>query len=262
MCHVACTAHQHGLTLDVDAAGLQHVLKEINVAVACSLGTDERAAKLKALACEDAAEGVGELLILSEHVAYLATAYANVACGNVLIGTDVAVELVHESLAEAHDLGSALAAGREVGTSLAAAHGQRGERVLESLLEGEELKDAEVYRFVETNAAFVRADGVVVLHTVAHVGLYVAFVVNPCHAELNQSVRNAQALNEVGFLKLGMLVVLFFDGAQHLTDGLNVFGLVRESLLQSFYNFYCFHCFLSFIVVVKNVVILFMVAKL
>jgi hypothetical protein len=53
---------------------------------------------------------------------------------------------------------SLLPLGSKSRAALAAAHRQRGERVLEHLLEGEELEDAEVDRRVEAQAALVRAD--------------------------------------------------------------------------------------------------------
>jgi hypothetical protein len=62
--------------------------------------------------------------------------------GTSVIGADVLAELGHEALAEAHDLGVGLALGVEVRAALAAADGQRGEGVLEDLLEAEELDDA------------------------------------------------------------------------------------------------------------------------
>ena len=59
-------------------------------------------------------------------------------------GTDILVQLHHKSLTEAHNLGIALASRREVGAALTSAHGQSGKRILESLLEAEELQYAEV----------------------------------------------------------------------------------------------------------------------
>ena len=84
---------------------------------------------------------VGDALVLAEHVADLAAADADVAGRHVHVGADMAVELGHEALAEAHDLVVALALGIEIGAALAAAHRQAGQRVLEGLLEGEELED-------------------------------------------------------------------------------------------------------------------------
>ena len=52
-----------------------------------------------------------------------------------MFGADVPVQLAHEALAEAHDLVVALALRVEVAAALAAAHRQRGQAVLEDLLE-------------------------------------------------------------------------------------------------------------------------------
>ena len=88
---------------------------------------------------------MGESLILSEEVTDLTTTYADIACGNILVRADIAVELVHERLAETHHLSVALAAGSKVGTTLGTAHWQRGEGILEGLLEAEELHDTEIH---------------------------------------------------------------------------------------------------------------------
>src|SRR5208337_559772 len=102
-------------------------------AVAGGFGTNERAAPGQALAGEDAGEFIAQPLVLAEEEADLASAHADVAGGNVGVGTDVAAEFGHEALAEAHDFVVTLALGIEVRTALAAAHGKRGERVLEYL---------------------------------------------------------------------------------------------------------------------------------
>ena len=154
---------------------------------------------------------MSELLVHTEHIGNLATANTYVACGNILVGTDMTEQFGHEGLAETHYLVVALATGREVRTALAAAHGQSGERVLECLLESKELKDALVYRCVVADTAFVRANGIVVLDAVAHIGLNVALVVNPSHAELDDAIGYAETLYQVCTLKLGVLVVFFFD---------------------------------------------------
>ena len=241
LCHVSGTGDEHGLALDALAACAEHGAQEVDVAVAGGFGADERAAELEALAGEHAAEFARELLIHTEHVAYLTAAYADVACGDVHVGADMACKFKHEGLAEAHDFGVRLAAGREVGAALGAAHGQRGERVLEGLLEGQELQDAQVHALVEAYAAFVRADGVVVLHTVAHVGLHATFVVGPCDAELVHAVGDAEALDEVGALEFGVLVVLFLDGSEYFFYSLVVLRLAWEALLQVFQYLLCVH---------------------
>ena len=140
---------------------------------------------------------MSQLLILSEHIANLAATNTDVTSGNILIGTDVTIQFAHECLAEAHHFSIALTTGREVGTTLCTTHRKCGQRVLESLLESKELQDTEVHRLVETDTAFVRTNSVVVLNTITHVGLNVTLVVSPSNAELNQTIGDAQALDEV-----------------------------------------------------------------
>ena len=132
---IAEAADGHGLALDVLAVGGEHLVDEVEAAEAGSLRAHERAAIFEALAGEHAAPVARELLVLSEEVANLAGTDADVAGRHVNLRTDVAVELAHEGLAEAHHLGIALAADAEVAAAFAAAHGQRSEGVLEGLLE-------------------------------------------------------------------------------------------------------------------------------
>ena len=87
----------------------------------------------------------GKLLVHPKEVANLATSHADVACGNIHVGADDLVQLHHKCLAKTHNLCIALAARGEVGAAFAATHRQRGEGILEGLLEAKELQDAEVY---------------------------------------------------------------------------------------------------------------------
>src|SRR5262249_10845369 len=138
-----------------------HLGGEVDAAVAGGLGANEGAAPVEALAGEHAGELVAQTLVLAEQEADLAAADADVTGGDGGVGADVARELGHEALTEPHHLVVALAFGFEVRAALAAAHRERGERVLEDLLEGEELEDAEVDGGVESEAALVGADGAV-----------------------------------------------------------------------------------------------------
>ena len=104
------------------------------------------------------------------------------------------VQLTHERLAEPHDFGVALALGVKVRAALAAAHGQRGQGVLEGLLEGEEFQHPQVDRGVEAQATFVRADGAVHLDTEAAIDLDLALIINPRDPEGNRAFRLADAL--------------------------------------------------------------------
>jgi hypothetical protein len=94
---------------------------------------------------------------------------------------------------------------------------------------------------VEADTTLVRANGIVVLDTVAHVGLDVTIVVHPSDTELINTIRNAEALDEVDLVELRMLVVLLLDGAEDLFYCLMILWLVRESLLQILKNFLCVH---------------------
>jgi len=137
----------------------------------------------------------------------------------------MAMQLGDEGLAEAHHLARALALGIEVRTALAAAHGQRGERVFQGLFESEELEDGQVDRRMEADAALVGADGHAVLHAVAAVDLDVAMVVDPGDPEDHDPLGLDQAVEQA---VLGVLGMLGDERPQALHDfghGLQVLGL-------------------------------------
>ncbi len=137
----------------------QHLVDEEHRAVAGGLGAHLRAAPCQALAGEHARlVAVGDALVLTEQVADLAAADTDVTRGHIGVLAEVAVQLRHERLAEAHHLGVGAALGVEVGAALGASDRQRGERVLEDLLEAEELHDAEVHGRVEPQTALERTE--------------------------------------------------------------------------------------------------------
>src|SRR5690606_38867243 len=107
---------------------------------------------------------VGHALVLAEHEADLALADADVAGRHVCILAQMTAELGHEGLAEAHDLALAAALGIEVRPALAAADGHSRQRVLEDLLEAQELDRAEHHARMEAQAALVGAERGVELH--------------------------------------------------------------------------------------------------
>jgi len=88
---------------------------------------------------------------------------------------------VIKALAEPHHLIVALAFGIEIRSAFAAAHGQRGERILEHLLECKEFQNAEVDRGMEAQAAFVWSDGAVHLDAEATVDFNIALIIRPRH---------------------------------------------------------------------------------
>ena len=169
-----------------------------------------------------------QLFVHAEHEAHFASSHADVACRNVGLGSYMTPQLQHERLHEAHHFGVRLAARREIRSALASAHGQRSQRVLESLLECKEFQNGKVYGRMEADAAFIRADSVVVLHTVSHVGLHVAFVIHPSDPELIDSVGDTQTLYQVRFVELRMLVVFLFDRGQYFFYRLMILRFVGK----------------------------------
>jgi hypothetical protein len=95
----------------------------------------------------------------------------------------VAVELVHERLAEAHDLVVGFSFRIEIRAALGASDPEPRERVLEDLLEAEKLHDPRVHARMEPQPALVRAQRRVELYTVPLVDLNLAAIVHPRHAE-------------------------------------------------------------------------------
>ena len=237
LCHITRTAHANCLSFNVNASCLKHFEHEVNISVAGCFGANERTAEFETFTGESSCEFVGELLIHSEHVADFATANAYIACGNIGIGTNISPKFSHESLAETHDFRIALATRAEIATTFGTTHGKSGERVLECLLESKELQNAEVYRGVETDTAFVRTNGVVMLYAIAVVDLNFILVVNPCYAELVDTIGNAKTFNKVHLFELGVLIICFLNCGEHLRHSLNVFGLSRIAALQVFNYF-------------------------
>jgi hypothetical protein len=162
---------------------------------------------------------------LAEEEADLPAAHAHVACRHVCVRADVAVEFVHEGLAETHDLLISLAFGVEVRAALAAAHRQRGEGVLEGLLKRQELQCAEGDGRVKSQPAFVGPNGAVHLDAVAAVDLHLAVAVRPGHAEHDHALRLGHALEDLGLLVFGVLLDVRPDRLGDLRHGLVEFRL-------------------------------------
>src|ERR1700681_4230516 len=136
--NIAAAGDQAELAFERVLPALQHLVGEVHAAIAGGLRTNQRTAPVQALAREDAGEFIPQPLVLAEQEADLAPAHADVARRNVRVRSDVPRQFGHEALAEAHHFVVALALGIEIAPALAAAHGQRGERILEDLFERQE----------------------------------------------------------------------------------------------------------------------------
>ncbi|MNP03082.1 hypothetical protein D3C76_949540 [compost metagenome] len=233
MRNITGTGDRHALAFDGGTATLEHFLGEVHATEAGGLRADQAAAVARALAGQHAGELVAQALVLTEQEADLTGTDTDVASRHVDIGADVTVQLAHESLAEAHDFGVALAFGVEIRTTLATAHGQRRQRVLEGLLEGEELQDSQIHRRMETQATLVRADGAVHLDTETAIDLHLAVIVDPGHAEHDGPLRLADALKNAGAQVMRIGFKKGPQATQHFFDGLMKFRLVRVAFFQA-----------------------------
>ena len=166
--------------------------------------------------------------------------------GTSVSRTDVTPQFGHEGLAEAHHLTVRLAFGVEIRTALRAAHRKGRQRVLEDLLETEELQDRGVHRGVEAQSALVGADGVVELHAVARVHLHVALVVDPYDLEREGSVGFHDAFGDAVCLEFRVLVVSILHGHQNFAHGLQVFAFAGVLALEFRHNFVNVHSSIGF----------------
>ena len=213
--------------------GLQNLIGEVAQTVAGGLGTGQGAACADLLAGQNAGELVAQLPVHAEHVADLSCTGADVAGGHIGVSADVAVQLSHECLAEAHDLGVGLALGVEVAAALAAAHGQAGQGILEDLLEAQELHNGQVDGGVQTDAALVGADGGVVLDTVATVDLDIALVVGPGDTEDDGALRLDDAVDDLVLDDVGAALHDGLQRGQNLLDSLQELLLTGVALAQA-----------------------------
>ena len=145
----------------------------------------------------------------------------------------MAVQRGHERLAEAHHLALAAALGVEVRAALATAQGQAGERVLEDLLEAEELDDAAVHAGVKTQPAFVGPQSGIELNAVALVDPHGAGVIHPGDAEQDLALRFKQALHHALTVVAGLGLQHGSKHLQHFLHGLIELGLSRAALSQT-----------------------------
>src|SRR5690606_33682479 len=151
--------------------------------------------------------------------------HTDVARGNVGVLAEVAVQLRHEALAEAHDLAVGTTVRVEVRSALGAADALAGQCVLEDLLEAEELDDAQVHARVKTKSALVRAEGRVVLNAVTAVDLHRSVVIDPRHAKHDLPLRLNEALNNAGLEVFGVTVDHGGDRLEDLAECLVELGL-------------------------------------
>ncbi|EKD36946.1 MAG: hypothetical protein ACD_75C01314G0001 [uncultured bacterium] len=143
-------------------------------------------------------------------------------------------------MAEAHHLVIRFALGIEIGTALAAAHGERRQRILEHLLKRQEFNDPEIHRGMETQAALVRAKHAAHPHAKAPVDMNLALIVHPGNPEQDHPLRFGNPLQH-GLLPVFQVAVQHrLDTFHHLFDRLMKFTLLRVLLLDPIdYRVHC-----------------------
>lgn len=126
----------------------------------------------------------------------------------------------------------ALALGIEIRPALAASHWQAGQSILEGLLEGEELENAFRHRRMETNAALIGPDRIVVLNAPSALDADIAVIVLPADAEGDHPVRLGDSPKDL------VMVIWFLVGDEvenilgDFLHRLNKFSLSRIAFLH------------------------------
>ena len=206
---------------------------EVDAAISGGFRPDERSAPVQAFAGENAGELIPQSLVLAVHVSDLAAADADVSCRNVGIRTDVPAQLRHEALAKSHDLVIAFAFRIEIGSAFSSAHRQRGQAVLENLLEGQEFQNSQIDRRMEAETALVGADRAVHLDAESAIDLDFSLVVHPGHTERNDPFRFHHAFENFGGSIFGMPVQHQRKRLDNFLDSLVKFGLAGFFGLQA-----------------------------
>src|SRR5690606_25878249 len=132
-----------------------------------------------------------------------------------------------------HDFNVALAFGVEVRAALTAPHRQRGQRILEHLLEGQKFQDAQVDRWMKTDTAFVWPNGAVHLDAITAVDLDLAPIIDPSDPELNDPLRLQHPLQQTVLHVFGVLLQKRPQAEQNFFYGLMKFGFVGIALANA-----------------------------
>lgn len=218
---VARTGDDHPLAIEALVATRQHALDEIDRAIAGRLGAHAGAAPRQPLARQHARlVTIGHALVLAEHVADLALPDADVAGGDVGIFAEMPIQFGHEGLAEAHDLVVGAALRIEIRSTLAAADRHARQRVLEGLLEAEELDGAEKDARMESQATLERTERRIELHAKATVDLHLPPVVDPRYAEDDLALRLADTFDQRAFGIIRMFRHNSSEAVENFMDGL------------------------------------------
>lgn len=105
-----------------------------------------------------------------------------------------------------------------------------GQGILEDLLETEEFQDGQIHTGMETEAALVRSQGGIELHTVTAVDLQLVLVILPDHAELNHALGDGGDLERSLVFWILLEQRRIFESGSKLCDGVSRPGKIRRSV--------------------------------
>ena len=236
MCNIARAGNDDALVLERLTARLEHLLSKIHGTVTSGFGADQGPPPGKAFAGKYPGKFVPDFLVHPEKVSDFAGTYPDIAGRHVGIGADMPAQFGHESVAKAHHLIVRFAFRVEIGPPFAAAHGQRGEAVLENLLKGQEFEDAGINRRVEAQTALIRAYGRIHLDAVSAVYVNFPPVVYPGHAKGDKPLGLRHAKQDV-FPAVDFVLGDVRDHRfSHFLHSLEKFGFVAVSDLDLFHE--------------------------
>ena len=182
--------------------GSQHVLGKVDRTITSSLGANERASILRTLSCQDTLKVTSHSLVLTKEITDFATTHTNIPSRHISIGSNMAVQLSYEGLAESHHFIVTLSLGIKVRTTLSPAHGQSSQRVLEDLFESQKLNDRQIDSGMETETSLVWTNSRIVLDTEGTIDLNLALVINPRNTELNGTFWFSQTDHDIHIFRV------------------------------------------------------------
>ena len=94
---------------------------------------------------------------------------------------------------------------------------------------------------METDTAFVRANGIVELHAIAQIGLHFTFVVHPSDTEREDTIGFHQTFNNLCLFEFRMLIVDIFDRKKYFLYGLKILRFTGMLCLQRGHNTFNIH---------------------
>ena len=227
-CNVSGAGDNDRLVFQINALCIEHILHEVEKAVPGRLRTRQAPPEIDTFSGQNARIiGIPNTLVLTEEVADLTTANANITCGDIDIQSDVAVEFRHKALAELHHLVVRLAVRIEVRAAFAAADGKSRQRIFEHLLKREEFQNIKRYARMKAQSALIGAHRARHLHTIAAVDLNLALIVHPRHAERYDALRLDHTLEDLMRLVLRMLFEERHNRGQNLFHRVLEMRLIR-----------------------------------